>query len=470
MAIINDATITTQNASVDAFGSQKTTLASNTGAFATGTLGDQPTNIGGVTMFGKADEMLLPVRADRFGGLSSALFTPLFADSFEGATIHSIRWNITNTTMAATQSTVAGVTFNSGAITTATTGYMLQSTNKFLKILRFPLHGKFRARIAHVVNSVFELGFADAATFNGTNTTGAYFQVTSAGVLQPVLTFNSVDITGTSITYDITKYYTFDIFIDDDDVLFTVQDSSTGLIINRQSIKLPLTAQRILSSTAISTQIRLYNTATPPATASQVFLTNTMILGLDILQNKTWPAALSGFHRGSINNPFTGAQLTQWSNSAEPTSATLSNTTAGYTTLGGKFQFATVAGAATDYALFAFQVPSPSNLVITGITIDAWNTGAAVATTPTLLTWGVATGSTAASLATATVNRLGLGSQSFPVGAAVGANVTQINKSFITPLYVPSGRFVHIILRMPVGSATATQVVAGLVNIEGYFE
>lgn len=470
MAIINDAVTTTQTAAVDAFGSQKTTLASNTGVFVTGTLGDQPTNVAGVTMFGKVDEMLLPVRLDRFGSLSSALFTPLFADSFEGTTIHPIKWNITNTSMSSIQSSVSGVTFNSGAINTPTTGYMLQSTNKFMKILRSPLHGKFRTRIAHVVNSVVEIGFADAATFNGINTTGAYFQVTSSGVLHPVLTFNSVDITGTSITYDITKYYTFDIFIDDDDVFFTVQDTSTGLIINRQVIRLPLTAQRIFSSTSISTQIRLYNTASAPATAPQVFLTDVMILRLDVVQNKPWSAALSGFHRGSINNPFTGAQLAQWSNSAEPASATLSNTAAGYTTLGGKFQFSTVAGATSDYALFAFQSPPPANLNITGITIDSWNVGAAVTSTPTLLTWAVATGSTNVSLATATVNRLGLGSQSFPVGAAIGANTNQIVKRFVTPLFVPSGRFFHVILRMPVGTATTNQIVAGIVNIEGYFE
>jgi len=52
--------------------------------------------------------------------------------------------------------------------------------------------------------------------------------------------------------------------------------------------------------------------------------------------------------------------LANYANSAAPASATLSNTAAGYTTLGGQFQFAAVAGAETDYALFAYTVPAAS--------------------------------------------------------------------------------------------------------------
>jgi hypothetical protein len=38
------------------------------------------------------------------------------------------------------------------------------------------------------------------------------------------------------------------------------------------------------------------------------------------------------------------------------------------------------------------------------------------------------------------------------------------------PLYVAAGTFVHVILRMPVGTATASQIIRGLVMINGYFE
>jgi hypothetical protein len=38
------------------------------------------------------------------------------------------------------------------------------------------------------------------------------------------------------------------------------------------------------------------------------------------------------------------------------------------------------------------------------------------------------------------------------------------------PLYVAAGTFAHVILRMPVATATASQIIRGLVMINGYFE
>jgi len=38
------------------------------------------------------------------------------------------------------------------------------------------------------------------------------------------------------------------------------------------------------------------------------------------------------------------------------------------------------------------------------------------------------------------------------------------------PLYVAAGTYLHIILRMPVGTATASQIIRGLVMINGYYE
>jgi hypothetical protein len=157
-------------------------------------------------------------------------------------------------------------------------------------------------------------------------------------------------------------------------------------------------------------------------------------------------------------------------NSTTPANATLSNTAAGYATLGGLFSFAAVAGAVTDYALFAFTVPVGYTFNCTGIDITTYNTGAAGATTPTLLQWAVASNSSAVSLATTTLNRVALGAQSLPVGIVIGGNVPDMSRKFTTPLVTNGGRMFHVILRMPVGTATASQVIQGAVNINGYFE
>lgn len=450
----------------------RSTLYDTSGNPAVVTANAQPTTVSAVVTAGLNDRSIVPFRTDRLGSQATTLFTQMLQDSFEGTTIHPLRWTITNTTMAATQATVAGLTINSGSITTINTGYMIQSSKKFIKSQRVPMQMRARARLIGFNNSVMELGFGDAPTFSGANTAGAYWQMTSTGVLQPVITYNSADITGTDIRSLVSNnnYYTFDIIMDDDNALFTCQDSATGLLISKESIQLPITGQRLISQTQISAQARVYNTGSAPATAPQMLLTDIIVVQLDMQSNKPYADAMSLNDRSAWENPFTGAQLATWTNSAEPASATLSNTAAGYTTLGGKFQFAAVAGAATDYALFGFTVPTPATLVVTGIDIECWNTVTAVATTPTLLTWALGFGSTAVSLATAGIVRVPIGAQSFPVGAAVGAKAERISRNFRTPISVGAGRFLHVILRMPVGTATATEVFAGMVNIEGYFE
>lgn len=472
MAIINTAVGNSIGLVVDdVVNAARTILYDAAGNKAVATEFSQPAILAGVPAMAVNDMMALPIRADRMGSVALASNNPLLIESFEGATVHAGRWLVVSTTMVAAMTTVSGLVINSGSITTITTGYMLTSAKRFLKSMRAPLQCKFRARMAPINNAVMEIGFGDASTFNGAHTTGAFWQATAAGAIIPVVMYNGLVLTGTDIRSLVSNanYYTWDIISDDDEVVFVVQDTSTSTVISRQSIHLGVAAQRILSTSQIPAFMRVYNTGTAPATAAQMIVTDFNVLNLDIVQNKQWPHLAATLNRSVIENPFTGAQTAAWANSAEPASAALSNTAAGYATLGGKFQFAAVAGAVTDFALFGFQVPVPSNFVITGVDIEAWNTGAAVATTPTVLTWALGVGATAVSLA-GVLTRVGLGAQDFAIGAAVGARAVRLSKTFTTPLFCPSGRFIHIILRMPVGTATASQVVAGMVNIEGYSE
>lgn len=425
----------------------------------------------GIVAMGLNDETVLPIRMDRLGGIATTDHTILLSDSFEGATTNVARWLVTATTMAATQSSVAGLIINSANIVTANTNYTLTSAMRFHKTQRSPLQVKIRARVNAQNNCVMDFGFGDS-TGATAHTTGAYWQVTSSGVIQPVVTYNGVDVTGVDVRplINTANFYTWDIFLDDDEAVFIVQDTQTGLILNKQSIKLAATGQRLWSSTQMPVTLRQFNTATAPAIAANLIVTDVYVLAQDVNQNRTWPQVQASNLRGVPYNPLTGAQIQQWANSAAPANATLANTTAGYATLGGLFSFAAVAGAATDYALFALAIPAPTNFVCTGVDIETWNTGAAVATTPTLLVWGLGVGSVAVSLATATVARVSIGAQSFPIGAAIGAKAERIWKQFDTPLVCPSGRFFHVILRMPVATATASQVIQGMVNLEGYFE
>jgi hypothetical protein len=200
--------------------------------------GRDEANDEGFIMAGYNDGNYRHLRTDRTGGLAVALNTSLLTESFEGGNLPSARWAAINTTMAASQSAAAGLLFNSAAIITASSGYMLKSLRGFQKPQRAPLHLKARARFAHVANAVIELGLGDAATFNGANANGAYWQVTAGGAVQPVLSYNGVDITGAAVSgLNPANFYTWDVLVDDDEAMFMVQDTSTGLILAERSIK-----------------------------------------------------------------------------------------------------------------------------------------------------------------------------------------------------------------------------------------
>jgi hypothetical protein len=169
--------------------------------------------------------------------------------------------------------------------------------------------------------------------------------------------------------------------------------------------------------------------------------------------------------------PTTFAKTANYANTAAPASASLSNTAAGYTTLGGQFQFAAVGGAETDFALFGYTVVSPYSYVCTGIDIDTFNTGAAVATTPHVLQWFASPNQPLITLA-GTDYRMPLGVQSLPVGTAIGGQANQriVSNFSDAPLVTHAGRLFVIGLKIPVGTATASQIIRGTVTVKGYFE
>lgn len=96
--------------------------------------------------------------------------------------------------------------------------------------------------------------------------------------------------------------------------------------------------------------------------------------------------------------------------------------------------------------------------------------------TATVLVWGVGVGSTAVSLATADgaaavgPRRKMLGAQAFAAAAPVGTLAAGFERQFETPIVAPPGAFVHIILKIPQGAATASLIFRGGVDINGHFE
>jgi hypothetical protein len=67
--------------------------------------------------------------------------------------------------------------------------------------------------------------------------------------------------------------------------------------------------------------------------------------------------------------------------------------------------------------------------------------------------------------------RIPLGYQAIAVGGTIGQEIgSNIDHSFQTPVVCEAGRYFCVFLKIPTGTATASQIIRGVVLVEGYFE
>lgn len=402
-------------------------------------------------------------------------------DNFNYTAQNSSKHKYTSTTMTMTW---AGgfLNTNGSSITTTATAAQIKTYR------HFPLQGgggvycETALALSNTMptNCNIDWGmFLPAAAGTSIPLDGVYFRANSGGVFG-VMNNNGTETTSAAFNFTpaINRVYKYNITISNSEIEFWIDD------VLYAEIPKPTNAGSVFYAGSVPWAIRHHHTGTTSAIV-QAKIANYKIGVADMDNVRLWSANKAGQGLSAIQGPSgaTQGQTANYANSAAPASATLSNTAAGYTTLGGQFQFAAVAGAETDYALFGYQNTTPTtsitgrNLVIRGIWIDTFNMGAAVATTPTVLQWALGVGSTAVSLATAEAaaarapRRITLGTQAFPVGAAIGADAgKRIDVNLDAPVVVEPGTFLHVILKMPVGTATASQIIRGVVGINAYWE
>lgn len=419
----------------------------------------------------------------------SGLDTPMLNLSFEGTIVPQaiIQQNLTTMTAAQASGFFA---LNSGNATASGNAANIRTYRTF------PLFGSFvvyadmwlREGNATATNAISEWGLG-YVTGVAAPTDGVFFRRLSGGQLRAVVSFagteTTADITTTNVpprdgsgSYDPAEVSHYLISLNNDEVDFWINDVLVARILCPSAQGAPT------SSSSLPMFARVYNSGVASAGRRIELGFIGVTQGDANMGGKLWSSTMAGMGFGSVQNPpgVASGSTANWANSAAPVSATLSNTAAGYTTLGGQWQAAAVVGAETDYALFAYQVPVGSatlpgkTLYVTGIRIgETFVQGAAVATS-TVFVWGVGVGSTAVSLATAdgaaTVGprRKVLGAQSIAAGAAIGSLAVGFERQFETPLVAPPGTFVHIILKIPQGAATASLVFRGSVDVNGHFE
>lgn len=393
-----------------------------------------------------------------------------------------------NTSKHKYTSSTLTMTWAAGALNTNGAGVTTTGTACQLQTYRhFPLLGAgaayFEATMALSnamptnVNLDFG-GFLPGATGILVPLDGVYFRINSGGVFGVLNSNGTETLTAAfTLTLAINVFAKFTVVSTQSEVEFWVDDVLMAHVDRQPGVSQPHYAA------SVPFAIRHHHTGVAGAVVQAKFGGYSVTLG-DMDTDRPWAATMAGQGMSAIQGAsgHVQGQTANNVNSTVPATATLSNTAAGYATMGGRFLFAAPAGAETDYALFAYLNPAPTtgitgrNLVIRGVWIEAFNAVVAVATTPTVLEWSLGVGSTAVSLATVdgaatrAPRRLAMGNQSFLVGALAGANSERIDRNLDAPLVVEPGTYLHIILRVPYGTATATELFRGFVGLNAFWE
>ena len=319
------------------------------------------------------------------------------------------------------------------------------------------------------LKKVAEWGLFLGAT-NVAPTDGAGFRYDTDGALKVFLNCGGAEQTTTITTPELGRAHFYKIAMSKGEVIFYIDEAIVATI-NRTASQASPTLSRTLPCC-----FRLYNVtpAGPAATAIhiddvQVFVSD------DGIFSQLSDYSLRNGGQPSESQSAGRVYWVYYANSSVPASGPQNF-------LGGQWQISARTGAETDLAAFNGAITDSNgtdgydrSLYVTDVWIDTVILGAAVATTPTVIQWAINVGSTSTSFTLTDSNTVKkartamLGEQTYIVGSPVGTVGKTINKNFKTPLLVNPGEYLQIIYKIPVGTATASQIIRGVCFIGGYF-
>jgi hypothetical protein len=410
---------------------------------------------------------------------------PLWNDKFSYSTINNNEYKVTTTNETVVMDS-GFLTFNNNKSTTIADYSMLQTFKTFSLYEANPTYVNFRILFnsGMTAGALIDFGLGIVAT-TALPTDGIYFRV-SGTTMNAVINKNGLETTVIDIfTPTVNVVHDYLIAVNDSEVEFWVDD-----ILRSRIIPPSYTGGTTLSN-AMPLFIR-HQIRSATANPTQIKVASINVLLGDLKQNKNWQTTLIGFGQNSISFPdntptiVTGTTSANLINNEAPTRVVLNNTTSGYAgKIGGNFQFSAITSSETDLILFSYLNPfgstsSPAkSFIINSVSINSYLTGGTIITTNSVLQWAVGIGDTAESLlevnsvtaGTRASSRLGLGMQSFAVGATTGAVATNpIFVNLTTPLMVEQGTYLHVMVKMPVHTAVDGIYIRCNVGINGYFE
>lgn len=391
-------------------------------------------------------------------------------------------------TMAATW-TAGQFTTNSGSITTTTTGVQLETYATFPNIGTQTLSADFELAFSAqpTANTFIEFGIGLPGTNTTSPTDGVFFRLSSGGLVG-ISASNSTETqsvfpleggTGTW-AYTTDKRYQFICYAGGVQADFWVNDGTGAVKLG--TIPLPAGLGRICMAGGLKAFIkhRITGGAAGGVMQAKVGAYNVRLGGTNITSTvSTQGNRIYGSYQGQSGG--TMGSLANYANSANPTAAVPTNTTAALGSgLGGQFWETVSLAVNTDGVICSYQVPAASvnyvgkRLVIRGVGLMSY-VQTVVVGGPYVAQYSLAFGHTTVSLATAEAvtakapRRIALAAFTQVLTAAQAAStmVSQPGGSFIdfgdAPIFVNPGEFVQLVTKH-VGTAGTTGTVAHVVT------
>ena len=434
----------------------------------------------------------------------------LFNTTFEGLTILTTLWFNVNATTSSTQAN-GFLTVNSAAaasmITSGAAAYV-RSHRLFPTFGTYPtyLDMWIREGGANAINAISEWGFlylTSVATQQPLD--GIYFRRISGGQLKGVVTTGisatvgvdtfEIDLDTTNVPsrdgvgiFDPAETNHYLISFHNDSVRFWINDVLVGVV------KCPPQLAQFAASSNLPVGFRVINLATTDV-ARQISVGYVNVGIGDQNTNKPWSHAMAGSGQGAyqqqIGNtpgPTVTRTLAAQGHPASGTARTAGTWTTtsapALNNLGGLWTSPAISTLTSDadYPVFAFLNPvgtaavSGKTLYVTGVRVGESFASVGAAANSIFLSYIVTAEASAANTTTGdaatTVSGKStvIGGQGFTAGDGVGTMKEGFRMDFHSPLVVPAGKYLNLIVR-PFGTVTGnTLVVRGSVAFNGYFE
>jgi len=445
-----------------------------------------PANVGGLRMFSENDPgtvtgnvSLLSPETDVDYRLRVSQDTLMDSETFNYTAQNTGKHTYSNTTATITWNT-GGLLTNASSITTTTTGVsfgtyamfpLLGSTESFCE-----MQASFSSQ--PVANTIIDFGmFLRGAANPYAPTDGAYFRLNSSGLFG-VINHNGTEATTAVLDFEYTNstVYSF---------LISYHENETRFWINNilyASIPTPVGQGQPFMAASLPFSIRHAITGGAAGGIMQ-FTMRDYTIGIGGLMASDKLNAITSRMFGSYQGLSGGTMgsLANYANSANPTAAVPTNTTAALGTgLGGQFWETVSLAVNTDGIICSYQVPAGTvsvpgkRLVIRGVGLTSY-VQTVVVGGPYVSQYSLAFGHTAVSLATAEAaaakapRRIPLAglTQLVTANQAVSTMVSQPGGSFVdfgdAPIFVNPGEFVALVTKH-VGTVGSTGTVAHVVT------